>query len=64
MTELKGRIYNFGYVLHASCFVTITRDFAKYANRTCSNAGSICLAILNQEDVVFKLLTMDLYPDL
>eukprot|EP00957_Ditylum_brightwellii_P183067 13944404-Ditylum_brightwellii.AAC.2 len=41
-----------------------TREFAEYAGQTCSNSSNIRLAILNQEDVKFKLPTLDMYPDL
>eukprot|EP00957_Ditylum_brightwellii_P157668 12001121-Ditylum_brightwellii.AAC.1 len=62
--ELKGHAYDTGYGVQASCFITTTRKFAEYAGQTCSNSGDIRLAILNQEDVKFKLPTLDMYPDL
>eukprot|EP00957_Ditylum_brightwellii_P124276 9473177-Ditylum_brightwellii.AAC.1 len=62
--ELKGHIYDAGYALQASQFITTTKELAEYAGRTCSNAGEIRLAILKQEEVKFKLPTMDLHPDL
>eukprot|EP00957_Ditylum_brightwellii_P161747 12315296-Ditylum_brightwellii.AAC.1 len=62
--ELKDHIYNAGYALLASHFINTTREFAEYTGRTCCNTGDIHLAILNQEDVVFKLPTLDLYPAL
>eukprot|EP00957_Ditylum_brightwellii_P183153 13949947-Ditylum_brightwellii.AAC.1 len=48
--ELKGHIYDTGYGVQASRFITTTREFAEYAGRTCKNSGNIRLAILNQED--------------
>eukprot|EP00957_Ditylum_brightwellii_P168123 12798811-Ditylum_brightwellii.AAC.1 len=60
--ELKGHIYDAGYVLQANCFIMMTRELAKYTGRTCHNAGDICLAISKQENVVFKIPT--LYPSL
>eukprot|EP00957_Ditylum_brightwellii_P019626 1480674-Ditylum_brightwellii.AAC.1 len=62
--ELKGHIYNTGYGVQASRFIATTREFTEYAGRTCKNSGNIRLAILNQEDVRFKLPTLDKYPDL
>eukprot|EP00957_Ditylum_brightwellii_P161213 12274471-Ditylum_brightwellii.AAC.1 len=62
--ELKGHVYDTGYGIQANRFITTTREFAENADWTCSESGDIRLAILNQEDVKFKLPTLDMYPDL
>eukprot|EP00957_Ditylum_brightwellii_P122667 9355049-Ditylum_brightwellii.AAC.1 len=56
--KLKGHIYDAGYAIQANLFVTMIRELAEYTQRTCNNSGNICLAILQQEDMVFKLPTL------
>eukprot|EP00957_Ditylum_brightwellii_P146950 11187817-Ditylum_brightwellii.AAC.1 len=53
------RDQNRSHTTHANQFITMTRELAKYAGRTCSHSGAIRIAIIKQEDPVFNLPTLD-----